>query len=153
MILIHQCLYEAGNWKKHDYLVVSRENAYFMKKTTLNPTKRSLSLPLLKWWYFWSTTSQQTIEIPKRTNCAQFLADLLLHSFEINYLLQMKMKLKRQLIHLILLHTLASICTCNFIIKRDDFDFFIVKFPFLLAIHQHLQSLEYTFHSRPVTVE
>ena len=89
--------------RRYKYLVVGRENAYFVRNYTESSRKYTENdiVNMLDFLIdnifveFGGRVFQQTIGIPMGTNCAPLLADLFLYSYEadfIQWLLQAKEK-------------------------------------------------------------
>ena len=92
--LIHQCFYTKQGTKRYTYLVLGRENAYFVKNHT-DSKKKFTEIEVVNmleflidniYVEFGGHIFQQTIGIPMGTNCAPLLADLFLFFYEAKFL-------------------------------------------------------------------
>ena len=86
------------------YLVLKNNTAYLAKDENDSPNKY-LRLILFEWLNiyveFGGLLYQQTVGVPVCTNCARLVADLILYSYEANFVQRLqKSKFKKQKHHL-----------------------------------------------------
>ena len=91
--IINQCFFHKNGYLRFQYVVIGYKDTYFVRDHSDAPQKYSEADVIKIFEYlidnsfveFGGRIFQQTIRIPMGTNCAPLLADLLLYSFEAEF--------------------------------------------------------------------
>merc|ERR1711860_20912 len=102
---IKRCFLKKNGERRYQYLVIGRDNAYFVKRHSKSNNKYTENEIIRMLDFFIDNifvqcgglVFQQRIGIPMGTNCAPLLADLFLHSYEAEFLQGLLQKKYRKL--------------------------------------------------------
>ena len=92
--IIHRCFSKKDGTPRYKYIVLGRDSSYFVRNNSKSSSKYTEEdvYKMLEFLIdnifvqYGGLVFQQTVGIPMGTNCAPLLADLFLHSYEVDFI-------------------------------------------------------------------